>query len=351
SGSTVDRSVNTAAGQSGEPADQQLVEASDELRAQTAKVGALGFYYDHATSEFVVVMPRGHGMPNLAVARGAVRVEGSSLSAETVDAVTAAIKARTFHPTAHKYNYGSYVDLVDDVIVLGTNAPAAVLDPLVARFGKAITVRSDGQSGRLRKIDPLPHWGGAGIKDSIATCTSGFAVQNSGVRYMVTAGHCFPQGASVSSSIGGQAWGTNFLHKTFPNPDLAIIGGTSYQGAMYVGGADSLAGSTIVSFGDPVPDYPDYCIGGQTSGERCGHQVAFFGGVLCDSLGCTTDLVVSNGPQMGQGDSGGPVYVYSVGNVQPVHVRGVLVGRAGGQTYWHRYSTVLNSGVSGVPYP
>jgi hypothetical protein len=341
-----DRQLLPGGGASSAP--DSALSAIQEQVAERAD-GALGWYHDAGTDQFVVVYPDGESASpaQFGTAADEVRVEQSTLSAATVAAFRDAVEARDFHPSADDYSYGSYVDLAEDVIVLGTDAPDGVVAPLVADFGDAVEVR-DGATGRLRQSDPEPHWGGASITDGGSICTSGFTGSAGGTRVMVTAGHCFAPGANVFSTGGGQFWGSYLRHVAFPDPDLAIIVGTTYQGAIYVGGVNSTAGAAVVSFGDPVVGTGGYCWSGQTSGEVCGNTVVALNGQLCDAAGCTNNLTVSVGPLTQPGDSGSPWFQPEGGGVS---IRGITVGVVAGANVWHRYSQVVATGIVGVPFP
>jgi hypothetical protein len=343
---TADRQLLPGGGASSAP-DSELAAIQEQVIERAD--GSLGFYHDQGTDEFVVVYPAGEAASPAAFGTVAdeVRVEESSLSAATVAEFSDAVEARTFHPSAGDYSYGSYVDLVEDVIVLGTDAPASVVAPLVESFGDAVELRS-GETGRLRHADPEPHWGGASITNGPFICTSGFTGDAGGTRVMVTAGHCFDPGNAVFSTGGGQFWGNFFPAAGFPDPDLAVISGTTHQGAIYVGGVASESGAAVVGFGDPVVGTGGYCWSGQTSGEVCGNTVVALDGQLCDALGCTNNLTVSTGPLTQPGDSGSPWFQPDSGGVS---IRGITVGVVAGSNVWHRYSQVVATGVTGVPFP
>jgi hypothetical protein len=342
-----DRQLLPGGGASSAP-DSELAAIQEQVIDRAD--GSLGLRHDQAAGEFVVVYPDGEAASPAAFTNLGyrVRVEESTLSAATVTAFTEAIESRTFHPDAGDYSYGSYVDVVADVIVLGTDAPASVIDPFVAEFGDAVEVRH-GETGRLRHADPEPHWGGASITNGPFLCTSGFTGDAGGTRVMVTAGHCFDPGNAVFSTGGGQAWGTFLRHVAFPDPDLAIIAGTTYEGAIYVGGVASESGAAVTSFGDPVVGDGGYCWSGQTSGEVCGNTVVSLTGQLCDAAGCTNNLTVSNGALTQPGDSGSPWYQISGDGT--ISIRGITVGVVAGSNVWHRYSQVVATGVTGVPFP
>ncbi|QSB13552.1 hypothetical protein JQS43_18435 [Natronosporangium hydrolyticum] len=333
--------------------DRSLAEAADRLTDLAADSGALGAFYDPARPALVLLLPADQPAgPVPATAAGfPVEVANSSLTAPTLAQFTEDVAARDFHPDAGRYAYGAYLDLARDVLVLGTNAPPAVVRPLATRYPAPLELRFGDDPGRGRGSDFPPFWGGASITSGGAICSSGFTVQTGGVRYMLTAGHCFGSGRPVTSTVSGHTWGTFHPHANLPDPDLAVIAGSSYQGAIYIGAVDSTAGAAVSSFGDPVIGFSNYCFSGQTSGEVCGHTAVSTTGVLCDPLGCTEDLVVSDGTRVQPGDSGSPWYTLSVGNQYPVHIRGLTVGVIAGQSYWHSYGTVADHAVAGVPYP
>jgi hypothetical protein len=335
-----------------EPAPPAPNAADRAILAAEAKAGrvselaaaksALGVYYDQSRSQFVVVRPAsgaGSGLAaaDLAGSGVAVRVDTAKVDAATVRAVTDHVKARTWHPDAVKFTYGSYFDAAKGVMALDTNAPAGVVKPLLDRFGAAIDYRP-GTGGRdSRQNDAPPHWGGASITNGSATCTSGFVVQNgSGTRFMVTAAHCFPLNSAVWNTGGGWSFGNVVSRGPFPTWDLELLGGASY-GSYIIRGDATGYGSHVVGAANPVVGFTGYCRSGQTTFEQCGHTVNNLDATFCDGSGCTPNVIAySGGGLSAGGDSGAPFFLPSGGE----HIRGVHFGRIGSTMYAEKWSTV-----------
>ena len=88
-------------------------------------------------------------------------------------------------------------------MVLQTDAPASVTEPLVEGHPGEIELRDEPVPTFNRRDDTPPFWGGGSIKSGGAVCTSGFTVQKpSGQRFITTAAHCFGVGASVTTTDG-----------------------------------------------------------------------------------------------------------------------------------------------------
>jgi hypothetical protein len=322
-------------------------EAARRINDLAAAKSALGLYYDNATSAFVVVLPAaGAGSAATAAdfrAAGVnTRVAKSALTKEKVDAVTKTVELRAWHPEAKKYSYGFHFDPRKGVVSVGTDAPPAVIAPLLEANSGLIEYRHEVTQRDTRRNDGPPHWGGASITGGGATCSSGFTVRNgAGTNFMVTAGHCFPQGTSVSSPEGGHAWGTVVDRAPFPLWDLELLGGNSYFGFIYRGDLNGF-GQRVVGSGDPVIGFTGYCRSGQTTAEQCGSTVNSLTAEFCDASGCTPSLIeYTGGGTSAGGDSGAPYYVPSVDN-NSVHARGIHIARSGTTMYAERWNTVAS---------
>jgi hypothetical protein len=252
------------------------------------------------------------------------RAESSTHPQPQIDAVAQVVKKRAWHPAAARYSYGFYYDAQRDTTVIKTDAPAEVMAPLLAQLPTAIEISYEKTPFKRdsRQSDPAPHWGGASITDGAThNCTSGFTVQNAfGTRYMVTAGHCFPFGAAVRSTGGGQSAST-------------------YEGSVYALGAQG-AGLPVGGAADPVVGIPIYCRSGQVTFEQCNMFATSLNATACDANGCTENLVAYTGPAAGisaAGDSGAPIYLPG----QRVQIAGIHIGRGDGSTmYAEKWSTI-----------
>lgn len=259
--------------------------------------------------------------------------------------------ARWVEANGNKYTFASYVDDTTGRLVLKTNAPGAVVNSLV---GGASATASAARAGLVevtstattdlysRKADVPAFWGGAGITASTGTpwCSSGFTVQNSaGTRSQVTAGHCFDNGTTVRTELGGAFVGT-VSGRGLPSNDMERISGSSYWGYIYTGGTDSSTGQHVVGAGDAVVGYSNYCHSGRTTGENCGHKAISNFAQVCTSSGCKYPVTAFQGGFLPQGgDSGSPFYVKDSSSVW---IRGMVIAGDGTTSYAEKYSRIAS---------
>lgn len=252
---------------------------------------------------------------------------------------------RWVHANGPKYSFASHLDAATGRVVLKTNAPGRVTASLVGSHADVVDVQAAGVSDVWSRKDDIPsYWGGAGITASTGTpwCSSGFTVQNSvGTRFMVTAGHCFSNGTTVLTELGGRTVGT-VSGRGLPTHDMERIGGQSYSPYIYVGGTNSSSGLPVVGAGDPVEGYSNYCHSGRTTGENCGHTAQDNFAQVCTQSGCKYPVTAFTGGTIPQGgDSGSPFYVK---NSTSVWIRGMIIARSNDGTtgYAEKYSRIAS---------
>lgn len=245
-----------------------------------------------------------------------------------------------------RYSFGSYADARTGKAVIETDAPAAVVAGLVKDYASVAEVRrTETIVDHFSRRDDIPSfWGGAGITLAgtapSARCSSGYTVKNAvGTRFMVTAGHCFSNGQTAVTELGGRVVGT-ISGNGLPSQDMEIISGQSYSPYIYVGGVDSSSGAHVASAGDPVVGFNDYCHSGRTTGEHCGHTVNSVTATVCTSSGCKSPVIAFTGGFLPQGgDSGSPLYAKSVGGPDK-HIRGHVIAGNGVTSYGEKWSRV-----------
>jgi hypothetical protein len=275
-----------------------------------------------------------------AFAKG-VSTELKASAASVSTRVTSYVKSK-----GTRYTFGTYADPATGKVVLETDAPASVTTSLVGTLGKQTTVRHlKTEDNWSRRDDTSAFWGGSGITLSgtapSARCSAGYTVQNSsGTRYMITAGHCFYDGQTVVTELGGKfmgyVWGNGL-----PTQDMELVYGGSYAPYIYLGGVNSTTGAHIASAADPVVGYNDYCHSGRTTGENCGHTVNSVSATVCTSSGCKSPVIAFTGGNLPQGgDSGAPFYVGSSGGAPDKHIRGHIIAGNGVTEYAEKWSRV-----------
>lgn len=250
------------------------------------------------------------------------------VSSPAADAALAKIQARIADYVAKhgtRYTFGSYVNATTGKIVLETDAPATLVATLTAPSGfstaeaqaaTGVQVRRTTITDRVgRRDDTTPFWGGAGLIVGGGLCSAGYVVQNAGgTRFMVTAGHCYANGATVLVESGARTFGT-VSNRRLPTvsghaQDMELIGGQSYGTRIYTGGVNSTTSLPVVGAGSAVVGFADYCHSGRTTGENCGHTATSLNGQTCTATGCKSPVVVfTGGTSPAGGDSGSPFYV------------------------------------------
>lgn len=270
------------------------------------------------------------------------------LVSQAVDVASSTIQTRIVDyvkTRGTKYSFGSYADPNTGKVVIETDAPSDVVSSLVGTYGTVVDVRKHEVTDLFSRRDDVPaFWGGAGITLTApnAQCSSGYTVQNSaGTRFQVTAGHCFSNGQTAVTELGGRVVGT-ISGNGLPSQDMELISGQSYGAFIYLGGVDSSTGAHVLSAGDPVVGFADYCHSGRTTGENCGHTATSVTATVCTSSGCKSPVTAFTGGNLPQGgDSGAPFYVASV-SAPDKHIRGHVIAGGGGTAYaelWSRVST------------
>jgi hypothetical protein len=222
-----------------------------------------------------------------------------------------------------KHTFGSYLDRTTGKIVLRTDAPASVVTSLTTTSGfsaaqaqalSSAEVRRSTITDRTRRDDSAPFWGGAGLLSGNGLCSAGYPVVDSaGIRFMVTAGHCYADGATVTTESGARTFGV-VSNRRLPTvsghaEDMELIGGESYGTRIFTGDVDSSTSLPVVGAGSAVVGYTDYCHSGRTTGENCGHTATALDGQTCTATGCKSPVVVfTGGTSPAGGDSGSPFY-------------------------------------------
>jgi hypothetical protein len=280
------------------------------------------------------------------VAADAGAGNASRAASPALSQASSAIQSRIVnHARAHQgeHTFGSYLDQASGKVVIETDAPSEVVSSVVGAFGPLVEVRKQAISEHYsRRDDVAPYWGGAGITLTAPNprCSTGYTVRNSvGAQFMVTAGHCFTNGQTAVTELGGRVVGT-VSGNGLPSQDMELIGGQPYGPFIYVGGVNSSTGAHVASAADPVVGFNDYCHSGRTTGENCGHTVNSVTALVCTASGCKSPVIAFTGGNLPQGgDSGSPFYANSVSNSDK-HIRGHVIAGDGTTSYAELWSRV-----------
>ena len=278
----------------------------------------------------------------------AAAAQAAPRAARGAEAALSALQAnigRWVAANGPKHTFASYLDATTGRIVLKTDAPGHVVASLVGtNAGLVDTSATDISDLATRKADTTPYWGGAGITKTTGTpwCSSGFTVVNAyGTRSMITAGHCFSNGTTVRTELGGLYMGT-VSGNGLPYRDMERISGSSYAGRIYSGGTNSSTSLPVHGAGDPVVGYTNYCHSGRTTGENCGHKVISTSAQVCTSSGCKSPVIAfQNGFLPQGGDSGSPFYVGD--SAGGVHIRGMIIAGDGTTEYAEKWSRISSN--------
>ncbi|GAA4346273.1 chymotrypsin family serine protease [Angustibacter luteus] len=250
--------------------------------------------------------------PDHLAAKAAASAPASRRAVATVQARVADYVAT--HGT--RYSFGTYSDPVTGAVVVDTDAPSAVIGRLITLTGDRTTAGIAVKVTRQRTTDRLgrgddtpPFYGGGGLSAPGAVCSTGYTVQSAaGTRWMITAGHCYPNGTVVMTPSGANTVGT-VTGRTVAPVDAEFLAGKTYAGRLFTGGVNSAASIPVVGAGSAVVGYSSYCHSGYKTGEQCGHTVTSTTAQLCTATGCKFPVIAYTGGVIAlPGDSGAPFY-------------------------------------------
>ena len=268
------------------------------------------------------------------------------------DRVRANVQKQSAKP-GNTYSFGTTLDQTTGKIVVDTDAPAAVVDQIIAAPpGLSATDRQAHQNivvhaGKVglesgRREDTPPYYGGAGIIADAGYCSAGYAIRNAaGNVFMVTAGHCTLNGDNVTTEIRRYFGTTGSGIQRGNGKDMALLSGQSYAPRIFNGSATTGASIPVAGQTSPNVGFQDYCHSGRSTGTVCGSTLIDTFGQLCTAqLGCTYPLLVFGGHTTDGGDSGCPWYSKSQGSPQAAFILGHHVGFAGSNMYAESFARV-----------
>jgi len=237
-----------------------------------------------------------------------------------------------------QYGFLMSYDAATDKYLIETDAPASVLVPLMAAHPGQLTTKWAKSEAEGRFDDQAPFYGAASVSDGNATCTAGVAVQdNSGKRYMTTAGHCFQLNESISISGDNNYVGTVTYRNTNRDTELLYTNpyplGSYYNGFIWTGGYKTSPASMPVA-GSQYPYYGQSNIytSGQTTFNQGGRQIKQLNINYCPAgqqtcVSDNTGFTYCCGTFTQPGDSGAPIYVINGSR------KAIIIGLHVGKTY------------------
>jgi hypothetical protein len=186
-----------------------------------------------------------------------------------------------------------------------------------------------GSVGVLSRYDDYPPFA-AGIylqHPALGFCSSGFSIAQSGVTYLMTAGHCFNPGTQVSTG-GGSPIGPVVSHN--PLTDAASIATSTWSGVFYFG-------ENWTHFRDSLWSYNGerVCHSGYISDQICltvvDEEYWWIGDNGYQRMGVRARSDPGCGPGSYEGDSGGPVWSWRTD--WGLHSRGMVSSGGFGSDY------------------
>lgn len=326
------------------PVGADTIEAEgSELEQVALAKGALGYYWDDASSTYVVVVPaKDESTFTLADASTfatAVRVESRDMTRSTISIIGKDLEG--LRPSIVGRGYAYYFDAQSGRVILQSEAPITAFSSVMQRFPGVIEYHSGKFALTNWSNDAEPYDGGAWVNGN-QLCTSGFPAKNSaGTRFMITAGHCFTDGNATSMGTAVR------LSGQWPTYDLEYIKDRTYSDGIY----DSATTDRPVTTASNPSIGQNYCTTGRTTGFVCTWIVRSLNVTICYPSGypgCAHGLAgflppTDQGTQfLLGGDSGGPLwYKHSNGGAG---IRGVNSGTffdiATGRVY--SYATEYN---------
>ena len=290
----------------GSTAADQAEAASVKLQEMAVAAGALGVYKDDIG--WVVAKPAiaGARVTSSAFSGLGIPVRIASQSADVATIADLSAKLEALHGVAGG-DFGFGYEPETGKMVIQSAAPERDFAALEKAYPGLIAFRPGTWATTANWTnDAQPHWGGAYLQGGGWACTSGYAIEdNSGHRYMLTAGHCFDNGVTTNMGTAvrpsqGDPW---------PYWDAELIRGHTYAGYIY---DTCCAGQKVKNAGNPGVG-SSYCTVGRSSGFKCGWTARVTGKTICfnNEPSCFHDLVGftnSHGDIVQGGDSGGPFY-------------------------------------------
>ncbi|MGH8874836.1 MAG: hypothetical protein ACRDVM_06235 [Acidimicrobiia bacterium] len=221
------------------------------------------------------------------------------------------------------------------IIMLTHDAPQELVEAIRAEFGDLISLEY-GEGPLSRLADGSPHYGGAWIKGdgTLGACTSGFAVDKDGGRWMVTAAHCNNlHKLNLRWESGNNLYyGITKVHNMEADAELIGSSVETYARIIHV---DPCCPSTrlVTAKGDGLVG-ASVCTSGATTRALCGFEVTHYQSwPICYSGYCyrQSRAVRPDGKLTEQGDSGGPVYQRN--GTDTAKINGMITAHGGGVVF------------------
>ncbi|WP_090069581.1 hypothetical protein [Lentzea flaviverrucosa] len=303
----------------------------------SADFGALGVFRDSGRN--VVMLPADRAQDREAVTSrlvgrfdaAQVEVRISRFTTELVEHLQEVAGTRAGNGISENYAFVSFYSAELDKYLIQSDAPAEVLEPIVAAHPGKVAVEQVeiGFDGRFDDIAPF--YGAIAITDQQSVCTGGVVVTNPrGETYLTTAGHCFDLYDTISTAgaVQSTVGKLNFIAR---NRDAALIRVTGGSGRIWSGGyASSTSSLPVGGHANPYPGQTGVYSSGQTTFNQPNRKIGLAAMNFCPAGGlpCTTDgsgFSYTGGANFAGGDSGAPLYYLKNG-------KAIILGTHSGYT-------------------
>lgn len=267
----------------------------------------------------------------------------------------------------------SYIDEHSGKVIVHVETPTprlmATLAKGIGADSVAVRVQPKPQIDHVsRPSDTPPFYGGARIYTPVGSCSDAFSWHSGSTQMMLTAGHCVPNGGSVSTldySMGSvnrsseESWDTNagtvFMtgQSTFRGDVAVIRSSYSTAGRMFRGGTSSTSSARVAGMASGrTTSGMKVCSSGASSGEVCVWTVTHD-----RTLVVYSDLTIArnvtntverwDGRCVIPGDSGGAMF--GVNSDGSVNAHGVISGRMTGPGWCQVIFTDIYDAYYGLP--
>ncbi len=231
-----------------------------------------------------------------------------------------------------------------EIVQLSKNVPGNAASVINRIFGDTVTLDSNTASPVLydRATDSGPWNAGDFLTNGTAGhgtvgCTSGWPVHNSGGgQYLITAAHCFPVGTPIYNGlVGADPYGNYGYMSTISNIDLAPSGVDAEllspvgSDLLWIGPTIGATRSTFYGSPEHAPANYTICTSGAFEGSQCNMTQQWTNAGCIYSNEPVSRYVCgiwygydtnSSNQDVGQGDSGGPVYAYYIYQLVPIGI-------------------------------
>ncbi|WP_286246676.1 hypothetical protein [Streptomyces graminofaciens] len=210
-------------------------------------------------------------------------VKASRFTKGDITSIDGAVREALRPDHSTEYGLMSQYDVATDRVVVTTDAPSTLSEPLVREYGDKIKIESGkfaAQRGRYR--DTVPFYGGLSLtREGSGRCSGGVSVMRADTAYMTTAAHCYPINPNVGvynyttdwEEVGKVTNRYNGIDQELLHRDVTPIRG-AYFGRIWSGQSPNAL--DYLNIEGQLPAFlglDNICVTGQTTYAHCGNKV------------------------------------------------------------------------------